>query len=46
MVEAARQGLRFLDDTQNADGGWPFAPGEPSDLFATALLDWNYFVTG
>jgi squalene cyclase len=45
MMEASiTKGFNWLRLAQNPDGGWGFGKGEPSDLFATALLDWSYFV--
>lgn len=38
------RGLSWLSGSQNVDGGWGFKRGEPSDLFATSLLDWARFV--
>ena len=38
------RGLSWLNGSQNVDGGWGFKRGEPSDFFATSLLDWSRFV--
>lgn len=44
METPLSRGLSWLGDSQNVDGGWGFKRGEPSDLFATSLLDWSRFV--
>lgn len=44
METPLSQGLSWLGDSQNVDGGWGFKRGEPSNLFITSLLDWSRFV--